>query len=80
MMNGWDMSGWGWAWMTLMTILGIAVVAVIVYAILGGTSPREPQGPRETAASILDKRLARGEIDETEYRRLRQALTNHENP
>lgn len=78
MMNGWDMSGWGWAWMILMMIIGIALVALIAYLLLEGSTSRETRASRDTAVSILDRRLARGEIDETEYRRLRQVLMNHE--
>jgi putative membrane protein len=74
MMNGWDMSGWGWVWMTVMMLLIIAAaVWIAVVLARGGAMPgtrSEPQDP----VTILDQRFARGEIDEDQYRRRRQML------
>ncbi len=77
MMNGWDngMGAGGWV---LMIFAWVALIALIFWAISrlfpvrwGGES-REPTV--ETADEILDRRLARGEIDTDEYARLHDAL------
>jgi putative membrane protein len=62
MMNGY---GPGWAWMMLMPLLWVALIAVVVWAVIrlvqrpsswqGGPGP---QG-RETPQEILDRRFAR---------------------
>ncbi|MGY1590852.1 SHOCT domain-containing protein [Geodermatophilus sp. SYSU D00708] len=82
---GWSpMSGWGWVVTTLsgLVLLGLlALVAALVARAVrppGGTSSPPPQ----TAEHLLADRFARGEIDETEYRRrlttLRSARTGPE--
>jgi uncharacterized membrane protein len=60
MMNGYGMNGWGWAGMTLMTVLTVAIVGLVVWAV---TSDRKAR-----ARDLLDGRLARGEISAEEYR------------
>jgi putative membrane protein len=74
MMNGWDMSGWGWAWMSLTMIVGAVLVALLAVMLFrgSGSPPRSQQG--DDPVEILGRRLARGEIDEDEYRRRRTAL------
>ncbi|WP_324788414.1 SHOCT domain-containing protein [Streptomyces sp. H51] len=74
---GHDVSGWGWfamsAGMILFWVL-IITVAVLLFRTLN--SPQEhtrtPSAP--SAEDILRERLARGEIDEDEYRRRLEAL------
>lgn len=79
MMNGWDtgMGAGGWI---LMIILWVAVIVLIVWAIGRLFPPRGATDSREVAKDhadeILDRRLARGEIDTEEYSRLRDALTS----
>ncbi len=77
MMGGWDngMGAGGWV---LMIFAWVALIALVVWAIsrlfptrAGGDS-REQLA--ETPDDILDRRLARGEIDTDEYARLRDAL------
>ena len=74
MMNGWDMSGWGWAWMSLTMIVGAVLIALLAVILFrgSGSQPRSQQG--DDPMEILGRRLARGEIDEEEYRRRRNAL------
>ncbi len=71
---GWGI-GLGWLWMLLVWAL---VIGGIVWAVgrltPSGTSRRPPERD-DTARRILDERLARGEIDTDEYRRLRDELT-----
>jgi putative membrane protein len=68
----WWGSGWGWIWMVVWwaVVLGVIIWAVVRFS--GGTGGGERRGP--TAREILDERFARGEIDEEEYRRRRDAL------
>jgi putative membrane protein len=54
---------------------GVAILLVVVIVLLlvrgaPGSGPNEPDDP----LAILRRRLARGEIDEAEYRRRRDAL------
>lgn len=80
--SGWcgGMSVGGWL---LMVLLWGSFLAVIVWAIMrlfpSGRSrhagPGTPDGG-ESAGSLLDRRLASGEIDEGTYLRLRGELTS----
>ncbi|MEW6583648.1 MAG: hypothetical protein AB1416_12910 [Actinomycetota bacterium] len=79
MMFGWD-GGMGTGWWVLMILVWVVLIALVVWAIarLFPTRPDgEPGRPadRDTPQDILDRRLARGEIDVDEYARLREALT-----
>lgn len=79
MMNGWDngMSTGGWV---LMVVLWIVLIAAIVWAIArllpsrrtdaSGQNPAVTEMPK----AILDRRLARGEIDTATYDALREKL------
>ena len=79
-MDGWDMNGWGWGWMTLMMTIGVLLVVLLVFALLRGSALGPRSDERPTAEAILAQRLARGEIDETEYQRLRRALRSTDAP
>jgi putative membrane protein len=77
-----------WLMLILMVALVVALVVAVVLLLrrtataggLGG--PGGPTGPEDesahdrTAQRILAERLARGEIDEDEYRRRRAALSD----
>jgi putative membrane protein len=72
--------GAGW-WMLLMPLLWIALIGVIVWAAVrvaqpAGTRRTEPY--RETPQEILDRRYARGEIDDDTYVRARARLSGQE--
>ncbi|MFR9780971.1 SHOCT domain-containing protein [Micromonospora sp. MS34] len=74
--------GPGWPWMMLMMLLWIALIAVIVWAVIGlvqcsGGGEHGRQG-RETPQEILDRRFALGEIDADEYRQARAHLAGRE--
>ncbi|HEY3466345.1 MAG TPA: SHOCT domain-containing protein [Amycolatopsis sp.] len=66
----------GWAggvgMLVLMALILAAVVSLVV--VLARRAPLPPS-PGDTARRILDERFARGEIDEEEYERRRDALT-----
>lgn len=72
-----DVSGWGWFAMSAGMILFWAlIITVAVLLVRALNSPHEhthaPAAP--TPEDILRERLARGEIDEEEYRRRLTAL------
>jgi putative membrane protein len=76
---GWNhMSGWGWFAMTASIVLLLAlVVGGMVLLARVGQQPPQPfaSPPPRSAEELLAERLARGEIDEEEYRRRLRALT-----
>lgn len=68
--NDHDMSGWGYAWMSVgmlifwALVIGGTVIAIRFAISDRGTTPRyESPSPQE----LLAQRFARGEIDEAEY-------------
>ncbi len=75
--------GWGWLLMALGSILWLALLAVLVWAIINwlhrkssatlppSTGPT-PSGP--SALEILQQRYARGEIDTATYEQMRERL------
>ena len=79
MMYGWDngMGAGGWV---LMILAWVVLIGLIVWAIarifpaLSGGGARREDANAETPQQILDRRLARGEINTDEYARLRDAL------
>jgi putative membrane protein len=74
------MNGWGWGWMTFVTVVGVLLVALLVLTLLRGSALGPRPGDRPTAEQILAQRLARGEIDEAEYQRRRSALRSKDAP
>ena len=78
----WDGGGLAWWQAGLMWLAAIAFPALliwIVYALVTGIFRQPDQAGRDTAQPrsaqrILDERLARGEIEPEDYRRLREAL------
>ncbi len=66
----WNMATW-WHWLP-MTIVWLVVVGTIVWAAMS-VFPAE-RNPGATARSVLDERLARGQLDLEEYRLLRDEL------
>ena len=72
--GGWT-TGWMWLWPVLI-LAGLVLVGFVVVRLVrsGFTFPTGAGEPDSAARRILDERLARGEIDEDEYRRRRDAL------
>ncbi len=81
MMYGWYDQGMGGGWWILMMI-GMVVFWVVfvigIVALLRLYGPQRggmrPQPPSSSAIEILKQRLARGELTEEEYTRLRKLL------
>jgi putative membrane protein len=70
------MCGWGYGWMWVWPVFVVAGLVFLVYGVVRLAQSRSPApgGPGSSAQRILDERLARGEIDEDEYRRRRAEL------
>jgi putative membrane protein len=68
-----DHMGGGWWW-----VMGIGwlvfLAAIVVLVVVLTRQVRGPVSTRRPAHDVLDERFARGEIDEEEYRRRRDAL------
>jgi putative membrane protein len=78
-MMSWNGGGWPWWQAGLMWIGVIAFLGVLVwagYALIAAAArkPAATEGRSRDARRILDERLARGEIDTTEYQRLRDLI------
>ena len=85
-MMSWN-SGWAWWQAGLMWLAMIAFVALLiwlVYALVTGALGRTQQPTRgqeqrgDDARRILDERLARGEIDIEEHKRLRDVIAGRD--
>ena len=67
-------SGWWWVmgvgWLLFLAFIGFLVYLLVRHHTDSGGSP----GRRSSAEGLLADRLARGDIDEDEYRRRRDAL------
>lgn len=66
-MHGWD-GGWNMGWMSIWWILGLAVIALAIWAVLQSVRPRDGAG--ESPEEVLKQRYARGEIDRDTYQRM----------
>lgn len=72
-----DISGWGWFAMSAGMILFwalIITIAVLLFRALNRPPQHTHTPSTPSAEDILRERLARGEIDEEEYRRRLNAL------
>jgi putative membrane protein len=83
-MGGMNMTGWG-LMIAILAIIFLALILVGVFLLVRATSTGDGSATRESggqapagsrASEILDERFARGEIDEEEYRRRKEVLTN----
>ena len=73
--SGWPAWGIALMWIGMLAFLAFLIWAA--YALITSTSGRpgrDPDPQPGSAASILGERLARGEIDAGEYRRLRDLI------
>lgn len=68
-MHGFDMSGWGF--MMGFGWIGLILVIVVVFYFINNTQNKNAE---PSAKDILDKRYANGEIDDNEYKRMKENL------
>jgi putative membrane protein len=74
MHDGW-MFGMGWLWFILLIVIVVAVLVAMRAGTRGGPRSESSHGDgAKNAEDILRDRLARGEIDEEEYRNRMNAL------
>ena len=69
----WHNMGFAGGFMWIFWILSIFAIAMLLKA---GVSDSNSGGHRETPLEILEKRYARGEIDEEEFQRRKKELTS----
>lgn len=73
--DGDHMGDWGGGWWITMTFMIVifwaAVIALVVWGVRSVTGPREPV---KTALDIARERLAKGEISEEEFERIKRQL------
>jgi putative membrane protein len=80
MMGGHDgfWGAWGGLGVGLMVLVWLAVLGLVAWAVvrLGSSRPGGSTAapPPDSARSLLDQRLARGEIDAEEYARVRRLI------
>jgi putative membrane protein len=75
-----DLSGWGWAAMTISMVLFWALLiaaGVLLVRTLDRSSGAAADRGRSSPDEVLAERFARGQIDEEEYRRRLSVLTDH---
>ncbi|MHB8781024.1 MAG: SHOCT domain-containing protein [Candidatus Geothermincolia bacterium] len=77
----WDAGGGSWIWMALMMLVGIAVIALVIWSLLriGGTggSPTGSAGPHGVSHDPFQTarhRYAAGEITREELREIERTL------
>jgi putative membrane protein len=68
----WDGHMDGWWWLMIPTMLAFWALVIWGCVVLLRKNREDRDGSR--AADVLAQRLARGEIDEAEYRRLRDVI------
>jgi putative membrane protein len=70
--------GWGMPFFGVGPIVGLAIVAAILYLLVRDGGPlhgRLPGGRPESARDILDQRYARGELTKEQYDQMKRDLT-----
>ncbi len=79
-MMGWyggGMALWGWLFMGVFWVALLVLIVWLVVRLLPSGGPRTTGPAVETPEDILDRRFARGEIDEQTYTAQRAALAAH---
>ena len=70
----WHGSGFGGGFMWIFWILVVVAIVMLFKAIGSRDNGNNSGGHRETALEILEKRYARGEVDEEEFQRRKREL------
>ncbi len=69
MMDGWNMTGWGWAWMGLFPVVLLIALALVVGWFMRESGSGRTRDGEDSAREVLRRRFAAGEIDEDEFTR-----------
>jgi len=76
-----DYGGMNAAWWIFCTLATIAIIALMISAVMNTTNRRTPPDGRGAAGpetlALRERRFAKGKIDNREYQRPRQLLTQH---
>ena len=69
-------------WVVLCVVAAAAIIALVVWAIMhasnrSGSRRDVPDAVQDDALTTLQRRYASGEIDDNEYQRRRNLLTQH---
>lgn len=72
-------NGYGTIWMILFWILLVVIAVYLIAKIIKNSNKKKPVGPKEekldnAPLQILQERLAKGEMDEVEYERLKDII------
>jgi putative membrane protein len=70
----WDTGTWVWMAVS-MIVIAVALAVVVLVAARGAFHGSEDTAGAKPAATILDERFARGEIEREEYEERRRVLT-----
>ena len=69
----WQTSAGWWMWVP-MVLVWVGFLALILWTLRVQSSPGSPPTTDDDARGVLDRRLARGELDVAQYRALREEL------
>ncbi len=75
----WMNGPWDWfPWMMIFPLIFLVCVIVMLVLVFRGSGPmcagRGPHPKDDSAREILDRRYARGEINQEEYQRMRKEI------
>ena len=73
MMDDWGHMSWGYGGV-FMWLLFLLLIGVVIYFVVRGERWMKRGGGGETALDILNKRYAKGEITEQEYRKMKKEI------
>lgn len=73
MMDGWG-SGYGMFFMGLFWLIILALIITLIWFLIKKGSNSPQQSSEENPREILDKRYARGEIDDEQYRQMKKEI------
>jgi putative membrane protein len=71
----WDAGMWGWGLLWMLLFWGL-VIAGIVWLVRTAADGRDRGRRLDTARTVLDERLARGEMSVEEYEERRRVLSD----
>ena len=77
MMNWYDNGGMNGSWMIFMGIFWVVIIGLGIWFVTRLTRREKASGSKETPRQILDRRLASGEIDASDYATSRRLIDGH---
>ena len=77
MMDWYDNGGMNGSWMIFMGIFWVIIIALGIWFVTRLTQRDKKSENKETPRQILDRRLASGEIDASDYATARRLIDGH---